>query len=88
MHTEPSLSFQIAAVGTRKTAFILKQGADGMPAADICRKAGISQATDRVIATRYGQPTRAFSACYSSLQVNKSNFVFATNLKKAMCYEA
>jgi putative transposase len=26
-------------------AFILKQGADGMPAADICRKAGISQAT-------------------------------------------
>jgi putative transposase len=26
-------------------AFILKQGADGMPAAEICRKAGISQAT-------------------------------------------
>jgi putative transposase len=26
-------------------AFILKQGADGMPAADVCRKAGISQAT-------------------------------------------
>ena len=26
-------------------AFILKQGADGLPAADICRKAGISQAT-------------------------------------------
>jgi len=26
-------------------AFILKQGADGMPAADLCRKAGISQAT-------------------------------------------
>jgi putative transposase len=26
-------------------AFILKQGADGMPVADICRKAGISQAT-------------------------------------------
>jgi putative transposase len=25
--------------------FILKQGADGMPVADICRKAGISQAT-------------------------------------------
>jgi len=25
-------------------AFILKQGADGMPVADICRKAGISQA--------------------------------------------
>lgn len=25
--------------------FILKQGADGVPAADICRKAGISQAT-------------------------------------------
>ena len=26
-------------------AFILKQGADRMPVADICRKAGISQAT-------------------------------------------
>ncbi len=26
-------------------AFILKQGADGMPVADICQKAGISQAT-------------------------------------------
>jgi putative transposase len=26
-------------------AFILKQGANGMPVADICRKAGISQAT-------------------------------------------
>ena len=26
-------------------AFILKQGTDGMPVADLCRKAGISQAT-------------------------------------------
>lgn len=26
-------------------AFILKQGADGIPVAEICRKAGISQAT-------------------------------------------
>jgi putative transposase len=26
-------------------AFILKQGADGMPVADLCRKVGISQAT-------------------------------------------
>jgi putative transposase len=26
-------------------AFILKQGNDGLPVADICRKAGISQAT-------------------------------------------
>jgi putative transposase len=25
-------------------AFILKQGADGMPVADVCREAGISQA--------------------------------------------
>ena len=31
-------------------AFILKQGADGIPVADICRKAGISQAT--YLATR------------------------------------
>jgi putative transposase len=29
----------------RPEGFILKQGADGMPVADICRKAGISQAT-------------------------------------------
>ena len=28
-----------------KKAFILKQGSDGVPVADICRKAGISQAT-------------------------------------------
>jgi putative transposase len=26
-------------------AFILKQGTDGMPVGDVCRKAGISQAT-------------------------------------------
>jgi len=26
-------------------AFVLKQGGDGVPVADICRKAGISQAT-------------------------------------------
>jgi putative transposase len=26
-------------------AFILKQGADGVPVADLCRKVGISQAT-------------------------------------------
>ena len=26
-------------------AFILRQGSDGIPVADICRKAGISQAT-------------------------------------------
>jgi len=29
-------------------AFILKQGADGVPVADICRKAGISQATSKL----------------------------------------
>ena len=28
-----------------QNAFILKQGADGTPVAEICRKAGISQAT-------------------------------------------
>ena len=28
-----------------KKAFILRQGTDGVPVADICRKAGISQAT-------------------------------------------
>ena len=27
-------------------AFILKQGGDGVPVAEICRKAGISEATD------------------------------------------
>ena len=30
---------------TPQKAFILRQGADGVPVADICRKAGISQAT-------------------------------------------
>lgn len=28
-----------------RKAFILKQGADGVPVAEICRRAGISQAT-------------------------------------------
>lgn len=28
-----------------QNAFILKQGAEGIPVADICRRAGISQAT-------------------------------------------
>jgi putative transposase len=28
-----------------RKAFILKQGADGIPVAEICRRAGISQAT-------------------------------------------
>ena len=32
-------------VSDAQKAFILKQGSDGMPVADICRKAGISQAT-------------------------------------------
>ena len=34
-------------------AFILRQGADGMPVADVCRKAGISQATYFNWKTRY-----------------------------------
>ena len=34
-----------SAVSDAQKAFILKQGADGMPVANICRKAGISQAT-------------------------------------------
>ena len=33
------------AVSDAQKAFILKQGADGVPVAEICRKAGISQAT-------------------------------------------
>ena len=35
----------IEVFGRAQKAFILKQGADGMPVADLCRKAGISQAT-------------------------------------------
>src|SRR5438874_9767568 len=34
--------------------FILKQGADGLPVADICRKAGISQATYLTISSQRG----------------------------------
>lgn len=37
-------------------AFTLKQGADGMPVADICRKAGISQATYFDWKKIYGPP--------------------------------
>ncbi|YBW40251.1 putative transposase [Nitrobacter sp. TKz-YC01] len=37
-------------------AFILKQGSDGVPVADICRKAGISQAT-------YSTGERSTTAC-------------------------
>lgn len=46
-------------------AFILKQGADGMPVADICRKAGISQATYFI----YGRLSRCkrFDPCPSDL---------------------
>ena len=36
--------------------FILKQGADGMPVADICRKAGISPATYFNWKKIYGPP--------------------------------
>ena len=35
-------------------AFILKQGADGVPVAEICRRAGISQATYFNWKKRYG----------------------------------
>jgi len=34
-------------------AFILRQGVDGVPVADICRKAGISQATYFNLKKRY-----------------------------------
>jgi len=35
-------------------AFVLKQGEEGTPVAEICRKAGISQATDFDWKQRYG----------------------------------
>ena len=35
-------------------AFILKQGADGIPVAEICRRAGISQATYYNWKKKYG----------------------------------
>jgi putative transposase len=34
-----------SAFSDAQNAFILKQGADGVPVAEICRQAGISQAT-------------------------------------------
>jgi transposase len=37
-------------------AFILKQGADGVPVADICRKVGISQATYFNWKNKVGRP--------------------------------
>jgi len=36
-------------------AFILKQGADGMPVAVICRRAGVSQATYFNWKKKYGK---------------------------------
>ena len=44
--TRPSNAIYVAGMRSdAQKAFILKQGADGMPVAEICRKAGISQAT-------------------------------------------
>jgi putative transposase len=42
---DPGAVHEIEQVSDAQKAFILKQGADGVPVAEICRKAGISQAT-------------------------------------------
>ena len=38
-------TMKASAFSDAQKAFILKQGADGVPVAEICRRAGISQAT-------------------------------------------
>ena len=38
-------SMKASAFSDSLKAFILKQGADGVPVAELCRRAGISQAT-------------------------------------------
>ncbi len=45
-------------------AFILKQGEEGTPVAEICRKAGISQATYFNWKKRYGGFCCGFQACW------------------------
>jgi transposase-like protein len=40
-----SESIKASRFSDAQKAFVLKQGADGMPVADLCRRAGISQAT-------------------------------------------
>jgi Transposase len=42
---EEQRAMKVSRFSDARKAFILKQGADGMPVADFCRKAGISRAT-------------------------------------------
>src|SRR5262245_54859311 len=44
-HWEERRTMKASRFSDAQKAFILKQGNDGIPVADICRKAGISQAT-------------------------------------------
>ena len=56
-------------------AFILKQGADGVPVADICRKSGISQATYSIhppITTTLVAPDRLASNCASERSAKRA----------------
>jgi putative transposase len=57
-------------------AFILKQGTDGMPVADICRKAGISQATyfnwkKKYDGLRLSSPSRHWQAMETEIPVGQ-----------------
>ena len=65
-------------------AFILKQGADGMPVADICRKAGISQATYFNWKKKYDGALRA-AIISSALTVPRAAVVLLTESDGSGC---
>ena len=55
-----------------RQAFILKQGEEGTPVAEICRKAGISQATYFNWKKRYGGCFRTKCGCATAIGVSTS----------------
>ncbi len=62
-------------------AFILKQGADGFPVAEICRRAGISQATYFNWKKKYDGLGGSRSACISVCRCRTSAIPIATTPK-------
>ena len=54
-------------------AFILKQGADGVPVADICRRAGIGQATYYNWKKKYDGEVRPHSAIGNKVPISLIN---------------
>jgi putative transposase len=67
-------------------AFILKQGADGMPVADVCRRAGISQATYFNWKKRHDGLLPTEMRCLKQLEDENSSCArYAGNLTTTKC---